>query len=422
MSDILLNIKDPTHSFNDIVSDPQIVKLYKSNDSVYAYFKSHYFELLDYSLGHHNSTYGYNSYEILILGDTDILEPILKSEIFFNRAIEIINSKNSESFLIGRLSHIMLTSFLFLPELSINTFSFIIQLLQFSSNTSVLDLFANIVSKEEYFSKVQCWLLKIGFIDQIISELNSIDYEYVSNEQIQYFDVVYEKVFGLYFILRKCSLSSIFSDNLFCKEMIQILTKSFVNHPLYVENARWETILVLTTKKTSKIMLPIVPDVIEVIKKDVDVLPAYVAFAIEIVSKMMDFSVKAADIVFESRVLIDILNLVKKFCSCTELFKSFHKFIVSFLKHTKKITPKMLLILLQFILDFAKTRENKVLAPFCIGFLELLIDAGERNKKILKAINHCEGCREFINGEYVEYKKMVDANYGFDMELTDEQN
>ena len=87
----------------------------------------------------------------------------------------------------------------------------------------------------------------------------------------------------------------------------------------------------LTTKKTSKIMLPIVPDVIEVIKKDVDVLPAYVVFAIEIVSKMMDFSAKAADIVFESRVLIDILNLVKKFCSCTELFKSFHKFIESFL-------------------------------------------------------------------------------------------
>lgn len=328
MNDIMLNIKDLTYSFNDVVSDPQIVKLYKSNDSVYAYYKSHYFELLDYSLGHHNSTYGYNSYEILILGDTDILEPIL----------------------------------------------------------------------------------------------NSIDYEYVSSEQIQYFDVVYEKVFGLYFILRKCSLSPNFSYNLYCKEMIQILTKSFVNHPLYVENARWETILVLTTKKTSKIMLPIVPDVIEVNKKDVDVLPAYVVFAIEIVSKMMDFSAKAADIVFESRVLIDILNLVKKFCSCTELFKSFHKFIESFLKYTKKITQKMLQILLQFILDFAKTRENKVLAPFCIGFLELLIDAGERNKKILKAINHCEGCREFINGEYVEYKKIVDANYGFDMELTDEQN
>lgn len=421
MSDILSKIDDPTYSFHDIITDPQIVKLYKTNDSVYSYFKSHYFKLLDYSLGTHNATYGLNSYEILICGDTDILEPILKSEIFLSRAIEIINNEKSDSFLIGRLSHIMQTSFLFLPELSINTFSFIFQLLQFTSNSSVLDLFSTILSNEENFSIVHNWLIKIGFIDHIISKLNSFDYDYVSNEQNQYFDIVYEKIFGLYFILRKSSLSSIFSVHLYRKEVIQTLSKTFVNHPLYIENARWQTILALTTKKSSKLLLPILHDAIELIRKDVEILSAYVVFAIEMISQMMEFSIKAADVVFESKIHNKILNLVIKFCNCTELLKSYQKFIEAFLKYPKKIMPKMLHNILQFIINCLKRRENKILAPFCFRIMELFIDASEKNIKIKKIIDREEGCREFIKNEYNEYKKIIDANYGFDVELTTEQ-
>lgn len=418
MNGISLKIDDPTYPFHDIITYPQIVKLYKTNDSVYSYFKSHYFKLLDYALGPHNASYGLNSYEILICGDTDILEPILKSEIFVSRVIEIINKEKKESFLIGRLSSIIQTSFLFLPELSINTFGFIFQLLQFTSNTSVLDLFSNILSKEENFSIVQNWLIKIGFIDQIINELKSIDYNYVSNEQNQYYDVVYEKVFGLYFILRESSLSSIFSDLLYRKDVIQILTKTFANHPLYIENARWQTILALTKKKTSKLLLPILPDAIELIRKDVDILPAYIVFVIEIISQMMEFSIKAADIVFEAKIHNEILNIVRKFCNCTELLKSFQKFVEVSLKYPKKIMPKMIHNVLQFIMNCLKTKENKILAPFCFIIMELFIDAGEKNMRIKKIIEREEGCKEFMKNEYIEYKKIISANYGFDVELT----
>lgn len=422
MSDILRKIEDPTYPFDEIVSDPRFTKVYQLNKQIFnqlnKYLQPHYMELLNHSLSPRNTTLELNCYEIIICGEKTLMEPIIKSSEFQIRANEIINNQNSTSYLIGRLSHIMLSSFIVLPELSIQNFSFIFKLLPFHYDSNVRDLFSKILSIEGCFSDVQKWLLKIGFIDQLIIELKTIDFDHFSNEKTLYFDITFEKSSALYYFLRKCLLSSVFESRLLCEDVIEFLLKTFPNPPLYVENARWETILAFTNNKTSKMLLPVVSVAVEMVHKEMESLPMYVVFAIRMISKMMNYSPKAADIVFESRIQIDIMNLVSKFSSCTGLVKSFYCFIEASLKYPKEFAPVMLPVLLPFLLGYSRSGVSKSLVPFFMSILEMIDEAAQKNKNIKKAILAEEGCCEFINCEYIQYRKIFYGRYGDDVELT----
>ena len=79
MEDLLWKIRNPSISFESIVSDPTIIRFYRTqNSDVQKYFKSHSIELLKYTLSSGNTAAENNSFMITMSGDPDILTPILK--------------------------------------------------------------------------------------------------------------------------------------------------------------------------------------------------------------------------------------------------------------------------------------------------------------------------------------------------------
>ena len=81
MDDAIMKIKSPSSTFEDVVSDPIVIRLYRSQNSyVQKYFKSHSIELLKYTLSSGNTAAENNSFMITMSGDPDILTPILKSD------------------------------------------------------------------------------------------------------------------------------------------------------------------------------------------------------------------------------------------------------------------------------------------------------------------------------------------------------
>lgn len=419
MENALSKINNPSCSFEDVVSDPIIARLYRQpNSSVQKYFKSHSFELLKYSLSHANTAIENNSFNIIIYGDPDILMPMLKNDEFLNLALDIVNKNDVEPYVLGRLSTIMLTALLVVPELAMETFGFIYHLLPHCGNPSVLYFFITIVSNEPQFSPTQKWLLEMGFFDYLLRELNSIDYSYNSTESNVYFDETYEKVFSLYQILSKCASNPIMVPDLLREDLIEILSMDFKDPPVYVENARWNTILQLTTRETSEMMYPIVPRAIKAIETDVKKLPAYIVTALEMVNLMMDYSPRSSKFVFKSNMLLNLLNLVNRFMNSTILLKAFRNFVEVCLRFNDDFVPKMVSLLLPFVMDFATTRQNRVLAPFCFSILELFVESEKRNPKVTQALNEEAGCREFLKGKYKIYMKNLHKEYGNETKLS----
>lgn len=419
MENAILKINNPSSTFEDVVSDPIIIRLYRAQNSfVQKYFKSHSDDLLKYSLSSGNTAVENNSFVIIMGGDPDILKPILKSDQFLNLALDIVNNSDVEPFVLGRLSTIMLTSLIVVPEIAMESFGFIYHLLPHCGNPSVLNFFTTIVSNEPQLSPTQKWLIEMGFVDYLLRELTSIDYGYISTEANPFFDVTYEKVFSLYQILSKCALNPLIANELLREDLIEILSMDFKNPPVYVENARWKTILQLTTQQTADMMYPIVPRAINVLENDVKKLPAYMVTALEMINQMMIFMPKSAEFVFKSNMLINLMNLVNHFMNSTILLNAFRRFVEVTLRFPGSFAPKMVALLLPFVMNYATTRENRVLAPFCISILELFVDAEKKNQDVAQVINEEAGCRDFLKGKYKNYKKIVNSEYGNETKLS----
>lgn len=418
MDDAIMKIKSPSSTFEDVVSDPIVIRLYRSQNSyVQKYFKSHSIELLKYTLSSGNTAAENNSFMITMSGDPDILTPILKSDNFLNMALDIVNNNKIEPFVLGRLSTVMLTALLVVPELAMDSFGFIYHLLPHCGNPSVLNFFVTIVSNEPQLSPTQKWLIDMGFVDYLLRELNSIDYSHISEEKNPYFDVIFEKVFSLYQILSKCALNPLMFNELLREDLIDSLSMNFKKPPIYVENARWKTILQLTTQQTSSMMFPIIPRAINVLENDVKKLPAYMVTAIEMINQMMIFSPESVDFVIKSNTLLNLMNLVNHFMNSTILLNAFKRFVEVTLRFPGDFAPKMVSLLLPFIMNYATTRENRVLAPFCISILELFVEAEKKNQSVAQALNEEAGCREFLKGKYKKYKKIVNSEYGNETKL-----
>lgn len=419
MDNVILKINNPSYSFEDVVSDPIIVRLYRTQNSyIQKYFKSHSMELLKYSLSSENTAVENNSFTIITCGDPDIYKSILKSDQFLNLALDIVNNSSIEPFVLGRLSTFMHIALIIAPDLAMESFGFIYHLLPHCGNPSVLNFFITIVSNEPQLSPTQKWLIEMGFVDYLLRELNSIDYAYTSTEPNAFFDVTYEKVFSLYQIISKCASNPLIANEFLREDLIEILSMNFKNPPIYVENARWKAILQLTTQKTADMMYPIVPQAIKVLEDDVKKLPAYMVTAIEMINQMMVFLPKSAEFVFKSNMLLNLMNLINHFMNSTILLDAFRQFVDVTLKFPGSFAPKLVALLLPFIMNYATTRENRVLAPFCISILELFVETGKKNPDVAQAINEEAGCREFLNGKYKKYKKVTNSEYGNETKLS----
>ena len=68
MENAILKINNPSSTFEDVVSDPIIIRLYRAQNSfIQKYFKSHSDDLLKYSLSSGNTAVENNSFVNLTL-------------------------------------------------------------------------------------------------------------------------------------------------------------------------------------------------------------------------------------------------------------------------------------------------------------------------------------------------------------------
>ena len=329
MDEIERKIRDPNVSFEEIISDPFAIKLYKfQNQTVHFYFKNHALDLIQSALSNTKTAVQNNSFTIIILGDPDILSAILRSDKFLDLALQIVDATTEEPYVLGRLSTIMLSCLQTVPDLATQSFGFIYHLLPHCSNPSVSHFFESIISDNERYLCAHKWLIDFGFVEYLFREFQKIDFEYVSTESNPYFDTIYEQVFSLYQILSKCATNPIIFPHIINQDLkgfrlIDFLAMDFRNTPVYVVNARWKSILALTTPQTAEMMSALIPNAIKFIQKDVAKLPASIVIALDFINKMMTFYPKTVKYVSSTQLNQSLLTLITQFMNSSILLNSF---------------------------------------------------------------------------------------------------
>ena len=420
LNDVPSLLSDPTVTFNEIVSNPIITRLIRLDRiPVCDYFIHHSHDLLINALSDTKSIAEVNSYQIIIKGNPDILTNIMTDDEFLNRALDIVNDNNVARdlpFLLGRLSTIALVALAVVPQVASQSCGFIYHLLQYCDNPSVFDFFESIITDDEKYNYTHKWLYDLGFVDYLFRELGKIDFGFIVKDENPYFVPMFEKASCLYQLISKCAKNHILFPSLIRKDLIDALSMTFRYPPTFVENARWDAITSLVTRKTAKLMNPIVPSAILIITKPYEKLPAYLISALEIVTRIMIYDQSIFDFVVESKILQNLLNLVIQFSNSTILLDSFRNFVaIGLTNHDYSV--QLVVLLLPFIIDFASTRENRVLTPYCFNILQLFIEAAKSNRSVKRILNEEKSVKTFIKTQFTEYKKIIENDYGTDMTI-----
>ncbi|OHS98342.1 hypothetical protein TRFO_08922 [Tritrichomonas foetus] len=411
MEDVLQKLEDPS-LFEEVISSPYTIRMFRfQNAQVLNYLANHSHDLLKNALSNTKTVAGNNSFQVIIQGDPSILGAVLNDELFLNAALEIVNDKESEPFVLGRLSTITLVALQTIPEKATQSCVFIYRLLPHCANPSVFHLFESIVTDDPRFAYTHKWLIEFGFIDYLFRTLETIDFGYISEEENPYFDPVFDEVFSLYQIISRCAQNQTLFPSLIRQDIIDILSMTFRFPPVFVENARWRAIRAMTIKETAPMMIAIIPSAIHVLAREFKKLPAYVISALEMINQMCVFTPVAFDFVIHSCTLQNLLNLVSTFPNSTILLNSFRRFVAVGLSNPE-FSIGMVTLLLPFVIEFASTRENRVLAPFCFSIFDLFVEAAATNPKLRDAIREENNAKEFIMNQHKNYIKIIESEYG----------
>ena len=165
-------------------------------------------------------------------------------------ASSILWKTNPESVFLSRLSSLTLISFLYSPTLAQSSCGYILQMLNYVYEPSVLFLFKTICSSKNKNTAIQQWLLSLNFPDILYKEIE----RFHPSRDASYFDIDANQYCGLIKIVKCCTNSPLLSTSVRTLKFVELLNFDLEQYPRFVENYRWETAAALHCAHTADLL------------------------------------------------------------------------------------------------------------------------------------------------------------------------
>lgn len=351
------------------------------------------------------------AYTILSLGDNSLIEEMLRDYKFRDFALEILSNPQNPPFIMGRLAGLSLSALLSMPETASESCGFIYHLLKHCENPSVFNFFETLCGDNPKATPSQKWLLDMGFVEYIIREIQTTNFNYVSNLSNTYLDPVYDKALCLYELIALCAKNPILSPSFKTSSIVDVIKRDFSRSPDFLKTARWAAINSITCKDTAVQLLPLIQSAISTVTEQFEHLKSYRVDALNFLTQMIQLAPMTADILLHSSVLQSLSGLIIQFPNSTILHGAFVDF-VSIGLQLEEFAIKMVGVYTPLFIDQACERYNRVLAPTLLYLIEKFMEASDKKSSIRRVLTEIPELKQFINHDLKEYKKIIDSDYG----------
>lgn len=368
-------------------------------------------EIFKLALSEEKSLASGRALAVLCMPDADIIKGFLKQDLLQTNAKEVLSLKDVTSVTLGRISSIALAAVVMAPNEAKESCGFVHQFLQYCSHPAVFNFLDTICSEDPKNVPIQEWLIKFEFHNNLQKEFENFDYDHSS--ELEYKDERLNYLNNLYTILGKCLVSKTLGEYFRKKEFVDLLLKEFPSCPLYILNTKWQTIFYFCCQDLANDLLPYVPIAMSFLDKPFDDITSYRMSALDFISEMMKYDSNISSSIVNSPILQVLTDLFDKYPYCTMLHTSFSKFIQSGSAYDE-FSEKAVPLISPLLIVWGKGRKNRVRAPSALRLLEIFLELEKKDERWKQLLLGFEGMQQFIDEDYSEYKKVIDAPYGGD--------
>lgn len=313
---------------------------------------------------------------------------------------------------VNRLASLTLNAIYIDPVLVTKSCGFILQLISFIAEPSILSLFESICAPDEDIYVIQKWLISMGFTETLCKELDDFPDRM---EQATLETPKANYLVSLLRIVTVCGMSPILGPKVCNYSFVTALNRTVGNYPLFVENQRWEAIAALYCPDTHENMRGFFPHAIEIITDPTRANTRSSAAAVDLLAVMIQFDPDLNDFMVSMNVAKSVLDLATNNPDATLLHLSCIDFIKAALENDK-IRPGFVPELIKVLLVTFRLK-NKCLKATFYKLIKLSVKLSKQNPKIAAEFKKNEEFLDMLKGPLTSYRILVKYPYGGALKL-----
>jgi hypothetical protein len=397
-----------------LLSVRHISKLTILRDSSYeSYFIHHAGGLLERTLSDERDPLAITAFNILIADRGQFLRPVVADGSFSNRVVELLGKGEMPVWITGRLATLTLVALTHVGALAFQECGFLYRLLAYCDHPAVDNLFETITSEDPELplGQLQDWLREFGFCEYVIREAGHLDFMYQSTFENPYKDPVYNRAVYLYQLIARGCENTNLKVGFQTSEVVQCLSRQFAVIPDFVQIARWKAIVAVTCPATASVAVAFFSQAVGFLQHSFQVLREYRVLALSYLNKMMELDERGYDLVLNTRVAQNALNLVFQFHNSTLLHSEFLKFVEIGVRH-RDLAALMVESYVPVAVDRAAHDDNRIIKATCFEMMELVIRASHKDRRLKAHLAAQIGISEFKKGPLREFERLLEMPYG----------
>lgn len=396
----------------EVLSQPVTFRLFRSSEStIVRYFVENIDKLLWLTFQEDASKKELSAKAFAILEhmQKDLTKELLNHQKLHKYALEVIQKTTVENmFMLNRLMALTLAVLYFDPVAVTQSCGFLLQLIQLLHDPTVLNLFEVLCSDNEENGYVQEWLIKMGFVEIVLNEIDSFTETKLTNTSRLSSEA--NQIYGLFKIVCICGSSPILGPKFSNFHFVNILNLKVGCFPDFVEHQRWEAITALYNEKTKEMMRGLFPFASEIIQDPKLSITRSGVASLELLALMILLDDALLDFFISMDISNIVINLVISNPGHTHLlFSALDYFKYSFQK------KKMLIALFDTLPDIISVHfksPNHCLRYFMYKLFKVFVKSIKSHSKILSKMKNNKTINELLKSDIPNYKHALRCQYG----------
>ena len=309
--------------------------------------------------------------------------------------------------MLARVSSLTIAAFFVSQELAMQSCWFLDTLLKYVENTSVLAVFERLVAPNPSMRKVHLWILKYGFVTDLMREISSV--REIDHEN-PYMDPRIGKLFSCYGLVYICSQNPDLAPAFESEEVLKVLCSPIEGLPPSVDGERIKALTGLCNARTVGMLDAPISEALERLQQPIHVLSKDIVENIYLLTEAADASQAISQRILESHFFNVLLGLVLKFDQASILHGAFRVFTAQGFKNPVLCEP-LIDRYLHFLMTEARLRENGQLGASCLFLLNFLHCQRKENRQIDRCLSKDSEFQGFEK-DLLKFRKVLLNPYG----------
>ena len=380
--------------------------IFIKHPQIILYLSEHLNDLLELSFSEDLSNITNDAFNIIKHIYTLIINSFLNLPDFHYTVNEVLNRDNPSSRCLSRVCSLTQLILLSTNSNFPSSCGFILQLIKYINDLSILYFFEEIILEEFSYSLTHKWISENGFSELILNEIQSIT---LKNNKNIYLSKSYQKMKNLLIIFKYCKSSTILRKKFEKIFSLQIII-SLPRISNYIEDEKWDIIRTYYTKNTYLELNYLFNYLINIISEPFNKISNFNFSILKIFIKILKKNYNLNNFL-KSPLHQILLRFIFQFYENTFLMNIILKFLeISFQKfplniqYAETILPPLL---------YEGTKSTFfMLFSFSCEVFEKAINAASIDKNFKKSLISIEGFEYFISNQLKKRRKLLIDDYG----------